>query len=210
MSKSFVPPVTPRVDVRPSTPPPFDPADGFWVFGYGSLLWNPGFAFAERRPAVLRNYARRFCLWSVRYRGTPERPGLVLALMPETGAATRGVAYRVAPEEGGGVFDYLREREMVTDAYDELHLGVDLADGSEGEPTHVASLTYAIDPSHRQCAAGLTLDQQADVIAASVGPAGANAEYLFNTVDHLRDLGALDDELAELYDLVRHRLGRGL
>ncbi|MCI4660472.1 MAG: gamma-glutamylcyclotransferase [Neomegalonema sp.] len=186
----------------------FDPEAGFWVFAYGSLLWRPGFAVAEQRPAIVHGYARRFCLWSVHYRGTPERPGLVLALSPEPSARTHGLALRVAPEEGPAVLAYLRERELVSDAYHEIWAQAHLAPVADHPASEVAALTYAIDPAHWQCAPDLSLDEQAAVIAQSVGPAGPNAEYLFNTMAHLDALGAEDPDMAQLVALVRERLSR--
>ena len=90
-----------------SCPPPADGKD-LWVFAYGSLIWDPGFPFEEARPALLRGYHRAFCLYSTRYRGTPERPGLVLGL--DRGGACRGVAFRVPGRHAAEVLRYLDDQ----------------------------------------------------------------------------------------------------
>lgn len=177
---------------------------GFWVFGYGSLIWNPGFPARARRLARLPGYARRFCMTSIHYRGTPERPGLVLAL-DAAPAETHGVAFRVAPEHADETREYLAERELVSSAYREVV--AEILIGEEAAP----ALTYVVDRTHTQYAEGLTLETQALVIARSVGPKGPNAEYLFNTVERLRAEGLSDAELgdlAELEDRVRRLLDR--
>ena len=127
--------------------------EGTWVFGYGSLIWNPGFPFAERRRAVLAGYARSFCMTSVHYRGTPERPGLVLALDREEAARCEGVAYRLAPETEAASLAYLRERELVSYAYDEAVLPLRLEDGRE-----VRAVSYVVNRAHVQYRGGLGLD----------------------------------------------------
>jgi cation transport protein ChaC len=171
-----------------------------WVFGYGSLIWEPGFEFVEKRLATLAGYRRAFCMASIRYRGTPEAPGLVLALDRETAAACRGVAYRVAGPIAAATLDYLRARELVSYAYDEARLPVRLDDGPEVEAT-----TFVSNRAHPQYRGGLSLDDQADVIARAIGPRGPNADYLLNTVASLEALGLHDPELHHLAELVRRR-----
>lgn len=169
-----------------------------WVFGYGSLMWDPGFHPAERQAARLAGWHRSFCMRSIHYRGTPEHPGLVLALDRQDGASCAGVAYRVAGGDTGRVLDYLRARELVSDAYLETELPVTLADGRS-----VAALTYVIDHAHVQYCAGLSAGDQATIIASAAGKTGRNSDYLFNTVAHLDDLGLSDPDLAALADRVR-------
>lgn len=169
-----------------------------WVFGYGSLMWEPGFAPAERQTARLEGWHRSFCMRSIHYRGTPERPGLVLALDRQEGASCAGVAYRVAGGEVGPVLDYLRARELVSDAYLETELPVTLADGRS-----VTALTYVIDHAHVQYCTGLSAEDQARIIATATGKTGRNSDYLFNTVAHLDDLGLSDPDLAALANRVR-------
>lgn len=168
-----------------------------WVFGYGSLIWRPGFAFAERQLAVLHDYRRSFCMASVRYRGTPEAPGLVLALDAEPGAQCTGVAYRIDAASGDATLAYLRERELISYAYDEASLPVMLNDGRE-----VDAVAYVVRRDHDQYRGGLSLEEQADVIARAIGPMGPNAEYLMNTVSGLAALGLEDADLTRLAGLV--------
>lgn len=175
-----------------------------WVFGYGSLIWHPGFAYAERRLATLQGYRRSFCMASVRYRGTPEAPGLVLALDRDAAGECTGVAYRVAAEGADAALIYLRARELIAYAYDEAALPVRLDDGAE-----VEAVTFVMNRAHPQYRGGLSLDQQAEVIADAAGPMGPNADYLLNTLHSLEALGLHDPDLAALAGLVATRRGGG-
>lgn len=169
-----------------------------WVFGYGSLLWNPGFNVASRVLARLDGYARSFCMHSIHHRGTEEAPGLVLALDEVDGAECRGVAFAVAEGEEEQTLAYLRERELISSAYIEKVLELDMDDGRR-----VEALVYVIDPAHVQYCGGMPLEEQAQIIAHAVGGRGPNAEYLFNTTDHLAELGLPDGDLEWLADRVR-------
>jgi cation transport protein ChaC len=169
-----------------------------WVFGYGSLIWNPGFAAAERRLAVLPGYARSFCMRSIHHRGTPEAPGLVLALDRAEGAACRGLAFRAQPGAEAEVLAMLRERELVSSAYLEERHMVRLEDGGEVEAT-----AFVVDRDHVQYCGGLPLAEQAAIIARATGGRGANDEYLHNTVAHLAELGIAEPDLVWLDRAVR-------
>jgi cation transport protein ChaC len=169
-----------------------------WVFGYGSLVWNPGFEVQDRVIATLPGYQRSFCMRSIHHRGTPEEPGLVLALDEQAEARCHGVALSVAGERADEVLAYLRERELVSSAYLEKRLEIDLADGRR-----VEAVTYVIDPDHVQYCGGLELEEQARIIARAVGGRGPNTEYLFNTAAHLGELGIVDAELDWLARRVR-------
>ncbi|KNX42895.1 ChaC-like protein [Roseovarius tolerans] len=173
-----------------------------WVFGYGSLVWNPGFDVTERVIARLPEFHRSFCMRSVHHRGTDDNPGLVLALDAAPGALCHGVALRAKPEEAEGVLAYLRERELVSSAYLEKRLEIALDDGR-----HVEALTYVVDAEHVQYCGGLDLEEQAQIIARAVGGRGPNTEYLFNTTAHLKQLGIHDKELDWLVRRVRHLCG---
>lgn len=162
-----------------------DGRDGHWVFGYGSLMWRPGFDFVERRGAVLHGRRRAFCIYSVHHRGTHERPGLVLGLAP--GGAVRGTAYRVAPAAWAETYAYLREREQPTETYFESEAQVRLIDGRR-----VRSLVFLSDTSHPQWAGVLGLERQAQLIAGAKGLSGRNTDYLRDLVEHLRDDGVRD------------------
>jgi cation transport protein ChaC len=160
-----------------------------WVFGYASLLWNPGFAVAERRQARLQDYARSFCMYSIHHRGTEATPGLVLALDSQDGAYCDGLALRAAPGTEEETLAYLRERELISSAYIEQRLEVVLTDGR-----HVEAVSYVIDPEHAQYC-HLPLEEQARIIAKAHGGRGPNTEYLFNTASHLDEIGVPDADL---------------
>lgn len=167
--------------------------DDIWVFGYGSLMWRPGFAYAERQIATLAGFARRFCLASMHYRGTPQAPGLVLALAREDGAACRGIGFRIDATDAEPALAYLRKRELVSYAYREERHDIALSDGRVME-----ALTYVSDPAHPQFRGGLDLSHKAAIIAHAQGPAGSNRDYLFSTLAHLDELGIEDDEVTAL------------
>ncbi len=168
-----------------------------WVFGYGSLIWNPEFPVAERRLARAPGWRRSFCMRSIHHRGTEEDPGLVLALDRETGAHCDGVAFRVAPGAEARTLAELRARELISSAYLETTLPLETAAGG------LQALAYVIDPVHVQYCGGLSLEEQAAIIARASGGRGANRDYLWSTAAHLDDLGIADPELAWLSDRVR-------
>jgi cation transport protein ChaC len=173
-----------------------------WVFGYGSLMWRPGFPFVERAPAVLHGRRRAFCIYSVHHRGTPERPGLVLGLAP--GGAVRGAAYWVAEAAWPDTYAYLLEREQPTETYVEARATARLGDGRR-----VKALVFLSDVAHPQWAGALTLEAQADLIAGAEGLSGRNIDYLRDLVEHLRAEGVADPVMERLLALVEAREGRG-
>lgn len=162
----------------------------FWVFGYGSLMWRPGFEHAECRPALLRGMSRRLCIYSFHHRGTPDSPGLVLGL--DRGGACRGLAFRVEPSRWEQVHAYLREREQVTNVYLEARRRVSLLDEPGRE---VEALTYVVDRSHPQYAGALPVAEQQAIVARSAGKSGPNPEYVLSTLSHLRQMGIRDEAL---------------
>lgn len=167
-----------------------------WVFGYGSLLWNPGFDAVETVTATLSGFHRSFCMLSIHHRGTIDEPGLVLAL-DESDANCTGVAFRVAPEDEDRVLADLRERELISSAYYEAHVPLSLADGRD-----VQALAYIINHDHEQYCQ-FDLEKQAQLIARSVGGRGPNPEYLYNTAEHLTKMGIDDPDMAWLVARVR-------
>ena len=169
-----------------------------WVFAYGSLMWDPGFAVVERVLADVQGFARRFCLRSVVYRGTVDAPGLVLGLDIDPAAACRGLALRVADADWPDTLAGLRERELTTEAYAELLVPLHLTDGRT-----VEAVAYVIRRDHDQYWADLPLAQQAHIIAHAHGGRGPNTDYLFNTAAHLKAIGVEDPEMQELTRLVR-------
>lgn len=172
-----------------------------WIFGYGSLIWDPGFAPVESSRAWVTGYARSFCLRSVQHRGTPARPGLVLGLDENAGSECSGLALRVADGDHDEVLAYLRARELVTDAYQEAILPLRLEDGRQ-----VEALAYVMRRDHVQYAGGLDLAEQARIIAGAQGGRGPNADYLFNTAAHLTRIGLADNVLDHLTAKVRKLL----
>jgi len=169
-----------------------------WVFGYGSLMWRPGFPFAERVAATLAGRRRAFCIYSVHHRGTYERPGLVLGLAP--GGSVRGMAYRIDPAEWDGVYAYLLEREQPTETYVEARRFVRLADGRR-----VEALVFLSDIHHPQWAGALGLERQAELIAGATGLSGRNVDYLRDLVEHLVQEGVRDRAMQALLALVEAR-----
>ena len=173
-----------------------------WVFGYGSLIWNPGFEYQRSSVAILSGYARSFCIRSIYARGTKDNPGLGLALTKSPGAYCEGVAFAVTSQNTDAVIAYLRERELVSSAYLEMKLGAKLKDGVE-----VQAITYVADTNHVQFVSELSLEEQAQSIASAAGNNGPNSEYLFNTVEQLSVLGISDPKLKSLAQRVRSILG---
>jgi cation transport protein ChaC len=168
----------------------FDQAkEDLWVFGYGSLMWQPGFDFLERSPAVLIGAHRALCVLSHVHRGTPERPGLVLGL--DHGGACRGLAYRVAAAARAPTIAYLRAREQVTMVYLERMRTVWL----EGSRRRVPALCYVVDRGHPQYAGRLSLDAQLHHVRQGHGRSGANRDYVLAAVRQLEALGCRDREL---------------
>lgn len=159
----------------------------FWVFGYGSLMWRPGFDYLESETADLAGAHRSLCVYSWVHRGTRARPGLVLGL--DRGGSCRGVAFRVAGRDRADVLAYLRERELVTDVYREVSRPIRLR--REGRP-EVAAVTYMVDRDHQQYAGRLPPDAILAHVRAGHGQSGANSDYIVSTVAHLRALGLTD------------------
>jgi len=174
----------------------------FWVFGYGSLMWRPGFSFEKAEPATLHGYNRSFCVYSHYYRGTPQRPGLVLGLDPHKEADCRGVAFRISPEHKDAVVAYLTERELCGYAYQAATLPVLLDCGTE-----IEAYTFVADPSHALYAGDLGLDKAAEVIMQAEGKTGLNRDYLINSVRELEANGYADPHLHELLKKVEYLTG---
>ena len=164
-----------------------------WIFGYGSLMWRPGFAYAEAALAVISGYNRSFCIFSVHHRGSSSRPGLVLGL--DRGGTSHGMAYRIEPERNSSTLTYLRDREQVTGVYREIACPVALLDGTH---RRVDAICYVAERAHPQYAGGLDLVTQAAIIRGAHGLSGPNTEYAVNTVHRLRDLGVRDSGLERL------------
>ena len=135
-----------------------------WIFGYGSLMWDPGFPHAEQLPAILEGYHRAFCVYSHHYRGTTKQPGLVLGL--NLGGKCRGIAFRISNKSRREIITYLDERELIGYAYKPKHLPITLDDG-----TRVLAHTYIADQNHPRFAGKLSNGRAADLIISAKGTA---------------------------------------
>jgi glutathione-specific gamma-glutamylcyclotransferase len=164
-----------------------------WVFGYGSLMWRPGFEYIEKVPARLIGEHRALCVYSFDHRGTPEKPGLVLGL--DRGGACRGIAFRVAAELREVTIDYLRAREQTTHVYREVMRSVWLNTGSQ---QRVSALTYVADRSHVQYAGRLPLGEQLRIVRQGHGRSGNNRDYVLATVTAIEAEGFRDEQLHRL------------
>lgn len=171
-----------------------------WVFAYGSLMWNPGFAYTDRQSAALDGFHRAFCIFSHHYRGTPAKPGLVLGL--DKGGSCRGIALRFAPADRDAVVAYLNERELTGYAYRPAIVTATLENGQS-----VAAYTFVTDPTHPQYAGDLGPARSAELIMAASGQSGLNRDYLINTLSQLELLGFRDNALHALLARVQHLTG---
>jgi cation transport protein ChaC len=172
--------------------------DELWVFGYGSLIWRPGFEYVERVPARVVGLHRSLCVYSFDHRGTPERPGLVLGL--DLGGACRGIAYRVAAKQRAATIAYLREREQTTAVYRELVRGIWL----DGTPERrVDALCYVVDRSHVQYAGRLAHEHQLQLVRQAHGRSGNNRDYVIETVGALEALNIRDRDLHVLAERLK-------
>jgi cation transport protein ChaC len=177
-----------------------------WVFGYGSLMWRPGFAYLERVSARLIGLHRALCVFSFVHRGTPERPGLVLGL--DRGGMCRGIAYRVAAAARTETIAYLRSREQVTSVYLETMRRIELEDRVR---SRVRALCYTVDRSHVQYAGRLTLAESLHHVRQGHGRSGPNRDYVLETVRALEGLGYRETELHRLAEQLKgvHEAGVG-
>jgi len=171
-----------------------------WIFAYGSLMWNPEMPFVERQPALLRGYHRSFCLYSRDYRGTPERPGLVLGL--DRGGSCRGIAYRLPQEALASAIDRVWAREMAGQVYDMRPVRVLTAEGS------VAAYAFIVRRDNQDYAGRLSVDEIVRIIGTAEGGRGTGRDYLASTVRHLEELGIAEGPLHRIEERVRASLGR--
>ncbi len=169
------------------------PSGDLWVFGYGSLMWRPGFEFIERVPARLIGEHRALCVYSFVHRGTPEKPGLVLGL--DRGGACRGVAFRVAENKRTATNAYLREREQVTSVYREVKRSVWLENEAR---QRVSALVYVVDRGHVQYAGRLSPAEQLRHVLQGHGQSGVNRDYVLATVKAIEAEGCRDSQLHQL------------
>jgi cation transport protein ChaC len=164
-----------------------------WVFGYGSLMWRPGFEFIEQVPARLIGEHRALCVYSFDHRGTPEKPGLVLGL--DRGGACRGVAFRVEAGLRDTTVDYLRSREQTTNVYREVMRSVWLENEAR---QRVSAMAYVVDRGHVQYAGRLSLTDQLRFVQQGHGRSGNNRDYVLSTVKSIEAQGFRDAQLHQL------------
>ena len=174
-----------------------------WVFGYGSLMWNPAFHYAEERPALLRGYHRRFCFWTPLGRGTPENPGLMLGLI--TGGSCRGLAFRIAPDLIEQELEIVWAREMMGDVYQPSWFNLQTEDGP------IRAIAFTLNRGHERYAGNLPVETVTRHVATAAGKLGPCMEYLVNTVDKLEEMGVRRGPMHNLLKRTRaHRTEVGL
>jgi cation transport protein ChaC len=166
-----------------------------WIFGYGSLMWDPCFPHVESLPALIYGYHRELCIYSSRWRGTPQRPGLVLGL--DRGGACRGVAFRIAAAHVSRSLESLWDREMRRGVYHPRLLRARVTSRA------VRVLAFVANPLHPGYAGTLPTERTAELIANCHGDRGPNVEYLARTLRHLADLGVRDHHLLRVMAAVR-------
>jgi cation transport protein ChaC len=169
------------------------PRGDLWVFGYGSLMWSPGFRYAERSAGRLRGYHRALCILSHRYRGTAKRPGLVMGLC--RGGSCWGMAFRVPRARAPRVLRALWRREMLNRVYWPRLVPVTLSRGRR-----VRALAFVADPEHRQFVGELDLHGRARLVAQGIGERGPCMEYIRNTILHMAQLGVRDPHLERVLE----------
>ncbi len=174
------------------------PSKDIWVFGYGSLIWNPAFHFVERRIGTIHGYHRRFCLWTTLGRGSPDCPGLMLGL--DRGGSCRGVVLRIAPEHVESELDVLWRREMVSNAYVPTWVRTTTEEGD------VYAIAFTINRGHERYAEKMSDEKAAEVIARAAGRIGPCRDYLLNTVEHLDQLGIHDRAMKRLAERVKRQV----
>jgi cation transport protein ChaC len=175
------------------------PPEPFWVFGYGSLMWRPGFRHLQRGSALLTGYHRRLCVTSRHHRGTAERPGLVMGL--DRGGACRGAAYRVPTEDRDATLAYLDDREIAHYPIYRRAVVPVLVQLPEGT-VRVRALTYVVDRAHSDYSGHLSPEAQTEIVRGAVGISGPNPDYIAATLQQIHALGLRDARLEAVQRLL--------
>jgi cation transport protein ChaC len=179
------------------------PPGRFWLFAFGSLIWNPGIAVAEKRVGTLRGWHRAFCLKMNRWRATKEQPGLMLAL--DRGGQCRGVAFELPEATLAAELERLFRREMSIKPPNNMPRWLNV----ETEQGPLRALGFVMNRKGRSYAGRLPDDEVAELLAKACGHWGSCAEYLYNTVTHLHEHGIHDRHLWELQKLVAEKIAGG-
>lgn len=193
MSKPVIHPLT-------SLPLPSNSDDSIWVFGYGSLIWFPGFKFTESHKAIVKGYHRSFCVWSTSYRGTVESPGLVMGL--NNGGHCTGMAFNMDKNFLDEGLLYLFDREMDTNAYVPTICEVTLFSEDNQPARKVSALTFVVNHNSDCYAKNLSVEDKAKIIKLSQGARGPNTDYIINTHEHLMQMGIEDSYLKAICKLL--------
>tara|TARA_Y100001960_G_C14747867_1_gene866689 strand:+ start:687 stop:1247 length:561 start_codon:yes stop_codon:yes gene_type:complete len=170
-----------------------------WVFGFGSLMWKPGFVPIERHPALLRGFERRFNIWSTKGRGTEKHPGLTLCLEPAIYGRCKGIVYKISPKTRIRDLKYLWDREMTSGVYNPKWITVELDDGSE-----LRTLTWVVNKFHSRYAGPRSAAEMAKIMAHSKGKYGTCRDYLVNTIKEMAKIGECDPKLNEVLELIEN------
>jgi cation transport protein ChaC len=166
-----------------------------WIFGYGSLMWNPAIHVTESRPALLQGYSRRFAMRLVFGRAMPDRPGLMMCLVP--GGNCHGVAHRIAAQAVESETRILWMREMLSGAYTPTWVDLDFGQGQ------TRGVTFVINEAHPRYLPGLAVAEKAARIAVAEGPLGSNRDYLYRTAEALAANGLTDPYIDDMMARVR-------
>jgi cation transport protein ChaC len=164
------------------------PRGDLWIFGYGSLMWSPGFRCSEKSAGKVHGYHRSLCVYSQRYRGTTKRPGLVMGLC--RGGSCWGMAFRIPAARANRVLANLWRREMRNQVYRPRFVRVQVRDGRE-----IRALAFVADAGHRLFAGDLSIERTARLVAQGRGERGHNIDYLSFTLAHMHELGVRDPHL---------------
>ena len=160
-----------------------------WVFGYGSLMWRPGFEFVSETRARIRGFHRSLCVYSLHHRGTGDLPGLVLGL--DRGGSCTGVAFQIAPSKWEATLAYLREREQVSRVYLEATRTVEILERGK----KVEAVVFIVDRAHPQYAGKLSHAHLLKHVMQGEGKMGHCRDYVMNTLAHLQQMNIRDKTL---------------